>query len=884
MPDPLRLAVLADLRQSAHITLEEMARACGLSSRSGRESVSAWEQGRSVPHPRRRARFITYLAGTLGLSGDPQRLRAIWETLVEEWEWAPLSDAEWHLIVSDAAAQIQPALEAARALLAAMPGDQGAIPPPAPLPPGSRVLFQRNPLFVGRTADLRALAGALHQGQALAIGQAADQHPSAGQATVAPGNTAVTGIGGMGKTQLAVEFVYRYGQFFAGGVFWINCADPSAITTEIAACGGDGALALTADFAELPLDMQVQLVTEAWHSPMPRLLVFDNCEDPALVARWRPTRGGCRVLITSRRPGWEAALGIRLWPLSPLSRRESIMLLRELGLALPIEAPVLAAIAAELGDLPLALHLAGSFLARRAGRPSPEGYLSQLRTPAARRRASASTLATVLRHPSLQQQGQTPTGHIEHVIRTFALSYDQLRRADPIDRQACTLLACASHFAPGEPIPRSLLLSAGQGRREARGSAARLDHALQRLIDLGLIEIVASEESSDRAAVVRAVRAHRLVVGFTRIVSSDADAQLSVERAMIAEATRLSDERLPAPILAFQVHMRAVTEAARSRRDAQAARLCALLGWHLTLLSAYAGARPFLQESIDILAVTVGPAHPDMAGSLNMLGLLYQWEGDLASAVPCFERARAIWEDTLNPQHHYVAVALNNLGLVLTERGAYEPAHQSFRRALGVCLQSLGAEHPTTLRTRTNLGRLFTFLGLFAEAQAELEQALALRALLLPANHPSLAQTLANLGELHRAQGRHEAAWQHHQQAYTIRSGLYGTRHSIVAESLGFLGAVLYDQQRAPEALGYLEQALTINETLLGPEHIETAQVLDLLGQVYGALGEDTRASQAFRRAYAVYARQLVPEHAALRRLRALQAPAGASDQRAAHP
>jgi hypothetical protein len=145
--------------------------------------------------------------------------------------------------------------------------------------------FRRNPLFVGRAADLQVLATALKGGETAAIGQTA----------------AALGLGGIGKTQLAIEFVHRYGQFFAGGVFWLSFADPAAIPTEVSACGGPGALTLHPEFHTLPITDQVQLVQAAWQSPLPRLLVFDNCEDEALLAQWRPPQGGCRVLVTSRR-------------------------------------------------------------------------------------------------------------------------------------------------------------------------------------------------------------------------------------------------------------------------------------------------------------------------------------------------------------------------------------------------------------------------------------------------------------------------------------------------------------------------------------------------------------------------------------------------------
>src|SRR6185369_17501368 len=97
-----------------------------------------------------------------------------------------------------------------------------------------------NPLFVGREDDLRALARHLKTS----------------------GVVAATGLGGVGKTQLACELAHRYGRFFAGGVFWLRFADPAGVPAEIAACGLG--LALHPDYARLPLEEQVRLVIAGW--------------------------------------------------------------------------------------------------------------------------------------------------------------------------------------------------------------------------------------------------------------------------------------------------------------------------------------------------------------------------------------------------------------------------------------------------------------------------------------------------------------------------------------------------------------------------------------------------------------------------------------------
>jgi hypothetical protein len=220
------------------------------------------------------------------------------------------------------------------------------------------------------------------------------------------------------------------------------------VPSEIAACGGPGYLALHPGFADLKQDAQIELVRAAWQSPLPRLLIFDNCEDEALLEAWRPKSGGCRVLITSRRGEWDPSFGVATLELQMLPRAESIALLRKFRPDLPPDDPDLAALAAELGDLPLALHLAGSFLRQFQSDTSPADYVAELRSGALLEHESLEGLDLVV----------SPTNHDLHVGRTFALSYERLDRAKTVDALALDLLARAAYFAPGEPIPRDLLL------------------------------------------------------------------------------------------------------------------------------------------------------------------------------------------------------------------------------------------------------------------------------------------------------------------------------------------------------------------------------------------------------------------------------------------
>lgn len=248
------------------------------------------------------------------------------------------------------------ALKLAQARLESMPTDR--VPERATPPPGSHFTDIRpNRLFVGRNSELKQLARLLKGQHAVAIGQVA----------------AATGMGGIGKTQLAAEFAYCYGQYFMGGVYWLSFAAAELVPEQVAACGEMKPGLTRAE--------QVEQVLAEWRSEMPRLLVFDNCEDVRLLVKWLPATGCSRVLVTSRISLWVPDSGVQQLPLDLLERPQSIKLLRGFRKDLKKEDPDLHAIAAELGDLPLALHLTGSYLQAYRYDVTPAQYLQELRQP-----------------------------------------------------------------------------------------------------------------------------------------------------------------------------------------------------------------------------------------------------------------------------------------------------------------------------------------------------------------------------------------------------------------------------------------------------------------------------------------------------------------------
>jgi tetratricopeptide (TPR) repeat protein len=440
------------------------------------------------------------------------------------------------------------------------------LPEPGILPANTLLPYLRNSDFVGREKVLLTIAGLLAKGM------------EDGRSPV----VAITGMGGMGKTQTAVEFCYRYGRYFPGGVFWLNFAEGDNVAEELATIGSERVLGLFQEKERLSLADQIGRVQKALQEPIPRLLIFDNCEEEALLADWLPVTGGCRVLTTSRRSVWARPLGVSAVPLNPLPPTESSALLQRL-------APRLSSgdseeIAREIGRLPLTLHLAGGFL-QRYKQISAAAYLSQLRN------------IGLLEHPSLQGRGAilSPTGHELNVARTLALSLDQLDPNDEVDQMARRLLIHAACYAPGEPLSQELLCSAVSDAEDLMSTLLAED-GVARLASLGILGV--EEEAT--------LILHRLLAAFMLELVVD-EAALNAARTTVEEATLekvhpilgrafLNNTLIiPIPI----AHLRHVTEQALRRGSKTAGVLALLLGKHSRIAGDFAGAKTYLERGLE---------------------------------------------------------------------------------------------------------------------------------------------------------------------------------------------------------------------------------------------------------------------------------------------
>jgi tetratricopeptide (TPR) repeat protein len=718
-----------------------------------------------------------------------------------------------------------------------------------------RVPFHRNPNFTGREALLDHLNKKLAAGQNTVVTQA------------------IAGLGGAGKTQLALEYCYRRRDDY-DLVYWLPATEETTLATAYVELGREVGLPVE----QTPgLAAQVAATRDWLRDTEARwLLVFDNADTlaPQLVAGYLPPGGRGHALITSRNPDWGGvarSLEVRVF-----TKNEAIAFLAE---RLGREEPAAAALAQATGCLPLALAHAAAYMATTGC--TAADYLKLFERERKR----------------LWAKAELPDRYHGTITTTWEMAFERLRReieaAIPL-LDLCSFLASddiplwmLKDHAEELPAPLDRVMTDPIKLDETIGALRRyslMERAGDSLKVHRLVQTVARDrmpaekiETWVGAAVKAATgllpeqrefhlwtKAERALPNMITAASHAADRKIALDQA--AQVYEDLDLYLSfrgdfAAALPHSRRALAIREEALGPDHPDTASSLNNLGYLLQDMGDLAGARPYYERALAITEATMGPDHPDTASSLNNLGYLLQDMGDLAGARPYYERALTIWEEALGPDHPSTATSLNNLGSLLRTMGDLSAARPYYERALAICQKALGPDHPETAISLNNLGMLLQAMGDLAGARPYYERALAIAEKALGPDHPSTAASLNNLGSLLRAMGDLVGARSYYEQSLAIAEKALGPDHPSTATSLNNLGSLLRAMGDLAVARPYLERALAIAEEALGPAHPSTAASLNNLGRLLQAMGDLTGARPYIERALAIRQEALGPDH-----------------------
>ena len=605
-----------------------------------------------------------------------------------------------------------------------------------PFPSTWNVPYPRNPFFTGRENLLTQLTTALGTGSATALTQP----------------QAISGLGGIGKTQLAVEYAYHARSNYET-VLWVRADTRENLVSDYVTIAG--LLKLPQKDAQDQL-IAVNAVKEWLRTHVKWLLILDNADDLVMVREFLPSASGGHLLLTTRATAMGRLahslevqqLDAQVGALFLLRRANKLAPDAPLEQASPKDREAALEIAREMDGLPLALDQAGAYIEET--RSSVEGYLRLYR----QQRAAL-----------LSRRGGLVTDHPASVATTWSLSFEQVEERNPA--AADLLRVCA--FLHPDAIPEDMLIEGAASLGPRLKPLARDELAFNEAIGaLGAYSLVRRDVADNTLSLPRLVQ---VVLKDGMNKKNQQQWAKRVVRAVEAAFPEVEFETWPrcqrnlphalACATLIDLHNLGIPEASS---------LLNRIAIYLEEHAQYTQAELLYQRALAIYEKALPSDSSDTATILNNLANLYRSQGRNEEAEPLYQRALAIDEKTLPPDHPDTATTLHSLAYLYQNQGRDEEAEPLYQRALAIKEKVLGTEHPSIGITLNNLASLYWEQGRYEEIEPLLHRALAIREKVLLPDHPDIAITLENYAGLLRKMNRPGEAQVLEQRAKAIRA------------------------------------------------------------------------------------------------------------------
>jgi tetratricopeptide (TPR) repeat protein len=692
------------------------------------------------------------------------------------------------------------------------------------------VPYSRNPFFTGREEILTRLHDFLQVDNTAALIQP----------------QGISGLGGIGKTQTALEYAYHYSNDYQA-VLWVRADSQSTLISEFVNLAY---LLQLPEKEEQDQNLIVEAVMRWLRATSHWLLILDNIEDFTVATPFIPLAGRGHILLTTR----AHALGgiaqrIELEKMQP--EVGSLLLLRRAGF-LPPESLLDAAheqdrthameISRLVDGLPLALDQAGAYIKEMACSLSDYLALYHIRS-------------TEL----LKERGSIYADYPHSVAATWSLSFEKVTQANPAAAEL--LFLCA--FLYPDAIPEEIITDAapdlGPILEPVAAHPLQVDSALKEVLRFSFLQ---------REPDTRTFTIHRLVQAVLKDRMSQSLQHLWAERAVRAVNDTF-------PLVDFEVWPRCQRCILHAQTCATlieqwdmifpvAVRLLSVAGDYLYERGRYKEAEPLLLQMLAVCERVLEPDHPEMAMFLNDVALLYDAQGRYDQAEMLYQRSLGIAENTFGPGHPNMAIGLNNLAALYKNLGKYEQAEALHLRSLAIKEAAFGPDHLELAVSLNNLAVIYECMHKYDLAEAYYQRSLAIKEAALGLEHPSVATNLNNLAALYKKQENYEQARQLYQRALATREKVLGPDHPEVAGNLNNLAVLCEAVGESEQAELLYQRALRIDEGTFGLEHPQVATDLNNLATLYENRGQHDQSEPLFQRSLAIKEKILDAEHPSL--------------------
>ena len=710
----------------------------------------------------------------------------------------------------------------------------------------------------------------------------------------------IYGLGGSGKSQLALNFVHTCREDYAS-IFWIEAGQKETIERDYLTIYRLLFSRLSAG-SELPtVEEAVPMVKSWFYGQSGRFLVIfdsaDTIDDADEISYidlnyFIPNAPCVDVVITTRSSQAQEMTSLEAVEVADMKPAEAVELFRNstklTQTRLDVEKEIML-IVQELGYLALAITLAGSYVAATPRlRSDIRLYLPEYRE---RRKQLLGMKAKKLIHR-----------YGESVLSTWETSFAAVERQSGTAARLLSLLAFLnfddifpalfeqsagewqSYLSPDSPPdPYTVEAAFGvlqtysliQWRDEQAGYAMhklvhawgqdRLELEQQRHLSLVALELLTEIIPSGAGNLIFGMRlvphmmANFAVVSDITIASTTIDKELFNSIGAVGNFLRglgrWSDEY---EIRAF--HFQKMCESAGTKHPDT---LTSINNLALVLsdLGKYEEAEEMHRQALRLCETVLGKEHPSTLTSMNNLALVLSDLGKYEEAEEMHRQTLGLRETVLGKEHPNTLTSMNNLALVLKGQGKYEEAEEMHRQELGLCETVLGKEHPSTLTSMNNLALVLSDLGKYEEAEEMHRQTLGLRETVLGKEHPNTLTSMNNLAGVLRDQGKYEEAEEMHRQELGLCEMVLGKEHPDTLASMNNLALVLRDQGKYEEAEEMHRQELGLSETVLGKEHPDTLTSMNNLAGVLKDQGKYEEAEEMHRQELRLCETVLGKEH-----------------------
>ena len=682
--------------------------------------------------------------------------------------------------------------------------------------------------------------GTLFKGRGDFLKRLRDSLTQPGSRPSAVTGKALHGLGGVGKTRLAVEYAWQHADDYSALLF-VTADSPQNLQRNLAELVGPLVLNLDEQNA---MEEEAQVAAALrWLVEHPGwFLILDNVDDEKsaeMVERLLPKLLHGHVVITSRLARWRGQ--VQPLELDVLSAESAAELLlertkpegsrgRRVQASDEDDAKTLAIV---LDGLALALEQAGAYIV--AKRKSLAQYIELWRK----------------RDEQVQSwHNQREMQYPRSIATTWATTLDQLSEDE---RTLMNLLA----WFDAEPVPLTVLrpsVLTEQLQSQPTWDQDRIESAIASLADYSMVDWQ-----------TETVSVHRVVQEVLRSRQSEPKSWLTTTLQLLDKAIPAGspgDVRTWPKWEPLRSHIQfATAEAEQKEVYVPTGSLMGYLGFLMSAKALHGEAADLKRRALDIDMRAYGPDSTQGALRLNNLAQTLQVTNRLAEAEPLMRRALAIDEQSYGPEHPDVATDLNNLASLLKATNRLTEAEPLMRRALAIDEQTYGAEHPTVGICLNNLAQLLQDTNRLAEAEPLIRRALAIDEQSYGPEHPSVATDLNNLASLLKATNRLAEAEPLMRRALTIDEQSYGPEHPEVARDLNNLALLLQATNRLVEAEPLMRHVVSIFEVAFGDNHPKVATALNNLAQLLDDTNRLAEAEPLMRRALTIDEQSYGPEH-----------------------